>query len=225
MKKWFVFFALFIALVIGSFTFYLYLYRAEFTSTFLSKTLRIPLEIKNISYSGKTITLTDVTIYNPKECAVPAAFSTHTAAIIIDWKELASLLLSSRPTKIHEIRIDKPFFGIEFFDKTGSDSNWKRAIDHILNHEHASKEDKTFYVQHVVLNDVEATIYTHLNNGKIALSPTPHVSTQLAQIEMKQFSTTHPVTVRQIVCGIARLSLVQIGSSLNETDFVQSIKE
>src|ERR1700737_2218187 len=113
MKKWCLFFVLFIVLVVGSYASYLYAYRAEFLSTALSKLFEAPVEIKAITCSSDGITLHKVVVYNPKGSTIQTAFSTPVITITTDWKDALAALFGTRTATLNEIRIEQPLFGIE----------------------------------------------------------------------------------------------------------------
>ena len=80
MKKWILFFSLFALLILVSFGTYLYIFRAEFTSTLLSRTLQVPVSIEKIDIGKDGLTINNFVIANPSNCTMKNAFSEEVLA-------------------------------------------------------------------------------------------------------------------------------------------------
>lgn len=213
MKKMCLFILFFILLIFGSFISYLYIYRSELSSEALSRALSTPVTIEKISFSKNGVSLEKVTVKNPKECSLQPAFSAQAIEISMSWQEIIAAFFSNRRIEIDEIRIEKPFVGIELFKPDGSESNWKFLIHKLANK--SKKTQKLFFIHTIEANDISLEVLTRSKN-----SPVKRIE-QIAHIEFKEIA---PSSLSQILYQICKESLIQIGQTLKEEKLTESIQ-
>jgi hypothetical protein len=212
-------------LLLAAFTFfilgaaYVYFNQASYVSGKVSNLFGTAAEIENVRWTRNGIIFEDVVLYNPTDCTIQTAFSVKEIEVVMSWKELFAALLGNRVAQIDKIYIRKPLFGIEFFNTTGSDSNWKRLLDNGVTNYKQSRDTRSFRVEEIVLTDVELQFL----NKAVSLEITHPDS--IREIQMGQVASALPTSVYRIMHTSAKISLFQIATALQQPEFRDSIND
>lgn len=209
MKRWILFFVLFALIVLGSFTSYLYLYRAEFIANSLSKTLGVPVKIKAVDISSNGLVIQKLTISNPRGCAIPKAFSASRLKIDANMTDLflSGIGLSSKEIVIPQIVVDSPIISLEVLSLLGRESNWSALVSHIPKMTPSqSDHSRRYRIDKLVLNQVELSVKNPFSD-QILRSPT------IQQIAVENIGNGQPLTFEECAQAVITTVLVQAESA------------
>lgn len=152
MKKWLIFFSAFLFVVFVSFSSYLYLYRAEFTATALSRLFGTPVQLANIRVTAKDIELQRLVVYNPPEYAMQPALSIKKTMLKMSPLQVVGYFLGFHPT-IRRIEIIDSTIAI---DETDPETNWNKLLSNL--HTRINDNSHTCNVKKIILRDVSFEI-------------------------------------------------------------------
>jgi len=217
MRKWIVFFLAFALLIGVSFSSYLFFYRAEFVSNSLGRLYGVPVKVSKVRISKSGIKLLNVVVYNPSEFVLQPALSIACIDVRMQPKELFTLLLSSQPCVLKKIRIVDPLVGIEMLNPNGTDNNWIRILASLAN-ELNLPTGRRVKVSKIDLQDIVIEVRNR-SVGKGLKRPPP-----IGHIEMSQVEKDKAMTIPELVYWVTRLSLLEIGERLPQSDFTKAIE-
>lgn len=214
MKKWILFFTSFALVVAICFLSYLYLYRAEFTSTALSKLYGVPVKVARIRVTAKDIELQNITIYNPTEYAAQPASTIAKVMVKMTPLDVATSFLGF-DTTIRKITVVDPTVCIEMTNETGSESNWKTILSNMAQHIKTAPQTRTFTLQSISARDIA----TEIRNKAVR----KHTKRPSAIHEIA-LSPQGPQTLDNLIYWSTQQMLLEIAQKQNLPDFATSLK-
>ena len=115
-------------LVLLAASLYLWGEKASFVAHFLSRQLNVPVAIHQLEIGSRRAAIDRLWLGNPPGSRTSTSFSSETMTIDSTLDQILG-----NPLIIDEIDIADIFVGIEFYDASGTDSNWSRilAVDNI----------------------------------------------------------------------------------------------
>lgn len=130
----------------------------DFINDYLTKTLNTPVKIEGVSVGFESIEVIGLKIANPKNSTLKNAFSAD--SIEIDFN-FASLFKDT--VIIEKVTMDNAKIGIDFYNATGSENNWKTLLKNIPNEKEAAsnkteekiKTKKNFIINKLLLSDTQ----------------------------------------------------------------------
>ncbi len=153
MKKWLFFFAAFALVIALSFSSYLYLYRAEFTSATLSKVFGSPVKISKIRVTSRDIELHDLEVYSPHEFTMQPALSVEKIKLKITPLDALKGLFALWPIEIDKVALLDPRFSIECRDST--QNNWQTLLKNINSNPTSTR---LYTIKSITLQDISIAI-------------------------------------------------------------------
>lgn len=217
MRKWITFFSAFALLIVISFSSYIYFYRAEFLATSLSRLYGVPVKVSKVRLSKSGVKLFNVVVYNPSDYVLQPALSIACVDVKIKPTELVSLLLTSQPATLRKITLIDPLVGIEMKNPTGTENNWINILTHMAK-EVDQPAKRKIQVPKIDLQDLVIELRNH-SARKNAKRPPP-----IGHIEIVPNKKGSPITLSELTYWVTKLTLVQIGERLGQSDFTNAIK-
>ncbi len=219
MKKWLLFFSLFVIFILLALGCYFYMFSGEIVSTPISRLFGAPVRVEKAEFTKKGIAFKNIVLYNPPNLALQTAFSALSIEVQMSKKELVdALVFGSQIGHIEKITIENPVFGIEVFDASGEENNWKILLNNLVKNSTASHTSRTFHVDKVALRSIGIELMNRTKSNNIEYPLT------ITSLEIDQLGSPEAITIDQIINEIVRMTLVQVGKNLDERQFSHSIQ-
>jgi uncharacterized protein involved in outer membrane biogenesis len=135
----------------------------------LSKILQVPVEIGDMNFSMKSITIDNLEIGNPRGYQLEHSFTTQEI-------EIKAPLMGyfKKDIVINEIDLNNVYLGIEFVSIKGTDGNWTTIMANAQKSQIQSSQsasDKTVLIKRLVLNNINVDLL-YQSDGKVRHLPT-----------------------------------------------------
>ncbi len=166
MKKWLLFFFCFTLFIFVIFLTYLYTYRAEFASTYLSRSFKVQAKIEKINITSDAIILKNVTLFNPHGYLEKKAFHAKRIVLHMSMNELIACFFTFRDTKISQISVYSPLFHIVTLYESSDESNWSVMLASAQERDTYFPGMRKFLVDRVLLQNVGATFLPDVTGSK-----------------------------------------------------------
>lgn len=187
------------------------------TSFLLSKALRVPVTIERMAYSPGHTSMDDLHIENPRGSKTVTAFFAKYIEIDATLSEVFGKIMT-----IDTIEIDNITIGVELYNDTGTDNNWKRILfpkgkaeKSVKNSENKPKQGKKYLIRNLVLRNI--TVIVTDSSGK---------ATTYGPIDQMQFSNISDETgfpVDEIEKAVFDLILKSIFQKYNLLNLLKSV--
>lgn len=205
MKKWLIFFSLFILLVTISFSTYLYVNRQAFAEQCLSRLFGAQAHVEKISWSKKAVHFRCVSLANPCDDKLKLAFSCPKITIKITLEEQLACLFGYRPVSLSTIYLTKPVFTI-----SEAASNWKALIGYAASHRKNSGRE--FFLKSVILKEVGIADAKHARKRP----------RDLKEVRLTSFATGSPVYLDELIFQMTTKSLRAITARLENQELLHA---
>ncbi len=220
MKKWCFFFITFVFFMLITFGTYLYLYRAQFVSAVLTKSLGTQVKVEKLDITKDGVYIRKFVIMNPSTCSIPKAFSVNSIDILMQWETILATIFGGQGIVIDKIEIKQPFVSLEMFNVVGSDNNWNRILNNMpLNMQ--SKENRassrTFLIKEVTLTKIELQARNDALGGISIKTPI------IERISIKNLSNT-PHTTDEIIQATLYALLKRFAKELSIPNLLNDIQ-
>ena len=219
MRRWILFYLfLFSAIALGFFS-YLFIHRAEFASIILTKTLKTSVRVDEICLSKRGIQVVNFRISNPEGCMLKKAFSTDRISVMLAWRELLKVItgIGASHIELSEIAIHRPYIGLELFNDSGSDNNWKRLFD-TLPPSTVTASSRRFSVEKLIITKIRVQM---LRRTASLTTINPPV---IARLDITKLGENSPLTAEELLHSTFMLLLDEVASDLKLGAIMQGIK-
>ena len=129
---------------------------------FLTKDFGVSVSIENILLKKNQVDIKNFDISNPKKYKTKKAFFIKNLNIGYNFKELIGETLV-----IDSITFNDIFIGVEFYDSSGNENNWKEIMNMPP---HSKNNKKKYLIKKMSLNNISVKLTK--NNGKTETFPT-----------------------------------------------------
>lgn len=211
MKKWLIFFFSFTLLVLVSFCSYLYLYRAEFLSSSLTRMYGTPVKVAKVHVSKRGFKLQQVEIFSPTEFTMQPAASIKNIEVRMALSELFPLLFGYRSVEIRSIAIEDPYFAIETHDAL--QFNWTQILSRMAKNFKSDSPSCSLSIGEVSLSDISVDIKSRKNGPRIS------------HIELSGIKRNELLSTTELLFQITKCTLLKIGKSEELDGFCNSLEE
>jgi uncharacterized protein involved in outer membrane biogenesis len=158
MKKFLLILLVFVLLLFVAGLFFINYKSADYISSFLTKNLNTEVKIEGVSVGFESIEVIGLKIANPKNSTLKNAFSADSIEIDFNFSSLFKDTII-----IEEIAIDNAKIGIDFYNATGTENNWKTILKNIPSSDQSqesssdgkTKPQKQFIINKLILTDTQ----------------------------------------------------------------------
>ena len=162
MKKFLLGASLLILILLASILF-LWGEKTSVVAHFLSRQLNVPVAIHQLEIGSRRAAIDRLWIGNPRGSRTSTSFSAETMTLDSTLDQILG-----NPLIIDEIDMADIFVGIEFYDASGTDSNWSRILD--VEHIKKNKASKDYLIRRLVLTNL--TVQVTKADGSFKRYPT-----------------------------------------------------
>ncbi len=219
MKKWILFLSTFAVIIFTCFGSYIYLYRAEFTSTALSNLYGTPVKVSKIKVTKEAIELQNITVYNPSEYTMQPALHIPKIAVKVTPIKAALSLLGYSPITIRKISVVDAELGIEVPNTKELETNWIKLLSNLGTNTQSSLPSRLFTIETLVVRDIAIQIKNKALH-KHSLRP-PSIS----RITLEANQETAPQSLESIIYWATKATLAEVGQQIDQNDFSVAINE
>jgi hypothetical protein len=210
MKKWLVFFVSFTLFVAFIFLLYLYLYRAEFASTFLSRSFKVSASVEKMDIASDKVVFHNVSLDSPFGYSQNKAFFTKQVVVKMSLQAFLTCFLDVGAVKISEISIHSPRIHLETLYPSSDESNWSVMLKTAQERYTYFPGTRLFYVEHVRLDNVQTTFLPDVTQDKVQTLE----ERRMIQIQDPSLQNT-PHTVLYILMQVAHKVLEETSEKSN----------
>ncbi|MBF8262543.1 MAG: hypothetical protein HW387_208 [Parachlamydiales bacterium] len=176
-----------IGITVAAVIVFLWLIKAPIMSSYLSQLLGMRVSVASVSVSPTETKMSNFKIDNPWKYKGATAFQAATIQADYQWNQLRS-----DPTVIDRIEIDQIYLGIEFFNSSGSQNNWKEIAAKIPKREAESKE--------VIINEL---IFTNMTVEITGMGVWAKTETRtIDRMEFTNVSSKNGFPTRELIANV-----------------------
>ena len=149
----------------GGYVFYARL--PDITAKHLSKKLKVPVEIGDISLSLSSIEIDNLEIANLPTKKLQKAFSSEMIVIKAPLKNY-----TEKTILIDQITVDHIYLGLEFDSASGTSGNWTILMNNLSNS--AKKDENTdtvVIIKELILTNIQVEVYYDKEGGSVKKFP------------------------------------------------------
>ena len=158
MKKFLLSFLIVILILSLAFLFFINYKSVDYINSYLSKTLNTQVTIENVSVGFESIEVIGLKISNPKNSSLKNAFSADSIEVDFNFSSLFKDTII-----IDKITLDNAKIGIDFYNATGSDNNWRTILKNLPKTKPSTnpidadknKQEKQFIINKLLLLDTQ----------------------------------------------------------------------
>jgi hypothetical protein len=129
---------------------FLWLIKAPIVSSYLSKSLGMKVSVGSVSIKPTETKMANFKIDNPWRYRSSTAFKADSIHTFYQWNQLRG-----DPKIIDRIEIDQIYLGIEFFNRTGTQTNWS---DLLANIPQRRSDEKEVIINQLILTNMTVEI-------------------------------------------------------------------
>ncbi len=197
----------------------------DMAANHLSKKLKVPVKIDDVSLGWQNLRINDVEIGNPPKSILPRAFACREIAVMAPF-----LHFLNKDVVIDEIDVNDVYLGLEFDSATSTNGNWTRIMSNMNSSSDSGNTQKknktpqptptterTVLIRRLVLNNINVDVLYRKDGSKVKKLPT------INQIVLTNVSSEGGLPMDQVMNSVLGQMLRSVFEKENLKNMLQDL--